>query len=383
LAVQARPAYPSEDRRVADAFNLEASICVVEELPPDFLALALHDEAKGMATNPAERHGLIFIIQRDDPSLEPAQLIANYEDGPNLLRTAVTGMTRDQLLARPIAGKWSTLEVVCHLSDSEQFFADRIKRTLAMSRPLLLGADPEPYPESVRYHDRNLEEELALVALTRRQVARILKLIPDEAWQRTAVHSEGGLVTLRQLSLHATRHLIHHVRHIEEKREALAAAARPQPAPAGASPNGGPHEVARRGDFLISTDPARLDVPLIHDFLANRSYWAAGRPLEVVRRSFASSLCFGLYQGQQQVGLARVVTDRATFAWLCDVFVLEAYRGRGLAKWLIEAVMSHPDLQGLRRVLLATLDAHGLYQRYGFTPLADPSKFMEVFRPDV
>jgi GNAT superfamily N-acetyltransferase len=291
-------------------------------------------------------------------------------------------MTRDQLVARPVAGKWSTLEVVCHVCDSEQFFADRLKRTLALDRPLLVAADPQTYTEAVRYHDRDLEEELALVALTRRQVARVLKLVPDEAWRRIAVHTEGGLVTLRQLLLHATRHLTHHVRFIEEKRQALAAA-RPQPAPVAASRTGDPHEVARRGDFLISTDPARLDVPLIHDFVANRSYWAAGRPAEVVRRSLANSLCFGLYERQRQVGLARVVTDRATFAWLCDVFVLEGYRGRGLSKWLIECVMRHPALQGLRRVLLGTRDAHGLYQRYGFTPLADPSRFLEVLRPDV
>jgi GNAT superfamily N-acetyltransferase len=139
------------------------------------------------------------------------------------------------------------------------------------------------------------------------------------------------------------------------------------------------HEVARRGDFLISTDPSLLDVPLIHDFLANRSYWATGRPLEVVRRALENSLCFGLYEGSRQVGFARVVTDRATFAWLCDVFVLEGYRGRGLSKWLLEGVMGHPVLQGLRRVLLGTRDAHSLYERYGFKPLADPDRFMEVF----
>jgi GNAT superfamily N-acetyltransferase len=146
---------------------------------------------------------------------------------------------------------------------------------------------------------------------------------------------------------------------------------------------GDPHEVARQGDFVISTAPGLLDLPLIHEFLSRRSYWAAGRPLEVARRSLENSLCFGLYERGRQVGLARVVTDRATFAWLCDVFVLEEYRGRGLSKWLMECVMRHPDLQGLRRLILATRDAHGLYQRYGFAPLADPARFLEVFRPDV
>src|SRR5206468_1689216 len=143
-----------------------------------------------MTTDPAGRHNLILTIQQDDPSLEPGQLVADYEEGPQLLRAAVAGLTGEQLLARPVAGRWSTLEVICHICDSEQFIADRLKRTLAMSRPLLLGADPGHYPEAVRYHDRDLEEELALVTLTRRQMARILKLIPAEARQRTAIHSE-------------------------------------------------------------------------------------------------------------------------------------------------------------------------------------------------
>jgi putative acetyltransferase len=173
-----------------------------------------------MATLP---HSPITAIQRDDPSLGPAQLVADYEAGPELLRAAVAGLTSAELRLRPVAGRWSTLEVVCHVSDSEQFFADRLKRTLALDRPLLVAADPQTYPDAVRYQGRDLDEELALVTLTRRQVARILKLAPDEAWQRTAVHTEGGLVTLRQLVLHATRHLKHHVRFIEEKRQALAA----------------------------------------------------------------------------------------------------------------------------------------------------------------
>jgi GNAT superfamily N-acetyltransferase/uncharacterized damage-inducible protein DinB len=338
-----------------------------------------------MATDPSGRHSLLAVIQRDDPSLLPEQLIVDYEQGPDLLRAAVAGMTAEELRLRPVAGKWSTLEVACHIADCEQFFADRLKRTLAMSRPLLLGADPDHYPETVRYHDRDLEEELAFVALTRRQVARVLKLVPAEAWQRTAVHNEGGLVTLRQLVLHATRHLKHHVRFIEEKRHALAASGSGDDRlrPGGRVASVAPHEVARNGEFLVSTDPALLDVTLIHDFLANCSYWAAGRPLEVVRRSLTNSLCFGLYEGKRQVGFARIVTDRATFAWLCDVFVLQEYRGRGLSKWLIGCVVGHPELQGLRRVLLGTRDAHGLYERYGFTPLADPTRFMEVFRPDV
>ena len=141
-----------------------------------------------------------------------------------------------------------------------------------------------------------------------------------------------------------------------------------------------PHEVDRQGDFLISTDPDLLDVAMIHDFLTNRSYWAAGRSLEVLTRAIAYSLCFGLFEGERQVGFARVVTDRATFAWLCDVFVLEGHRGRGLGKWLIKSILNHPELQDLRRFLLGTRDAHGLYEQYGFTPLAAPDRFME-FQP--
>ncbi len=132
--------------------------------------------------------------------------------------------------------------------------------------------------------------------------------------------------------------------------------------------------------FTIDTDKSRLQLDTIHRFLAG-SYWAKGIPLEVVRRSIENSLCFGVYEGDEQVGFARVVTDFATFAYLADVFVLESHRGRGLATLLMDAVISHPRLQGLRRWALATRDAHGLYARYGFTPLAAPQRFMEKHDP--
>jgi GNAT superfamily N-acetyltransferase len=146
-------------------------------------------------------------------------------------------------------------------------------------------------------------------------------------------------------------------------------------------PAGAVHEVARRGEFSVSTDPQLLDLQVIHDFLSNRSYWAQGIPLETVRRCLEGSLCFGLYENNAQIGLARVVTDRASFAWLCDVFVLEKYRGRGFSKWLMECVMAHPDLQGLRRFILGTRDAQTLYTRYGFKPV-DPTRMLEVHRPN-
>jgi N-acetylglutamate synthase-like GNAT family acetyltransferase len=135
----------------------------------------------------------------------------------------------------------------------------------------------------------------------------------------------------------------------------------------------------RNGSFVISTDPTRLDLELIYDFLTNRSYWAQGRPKQVVARSIRHSLNFGLYDGSKQIGLARVISDYATYAYLADVFVLEEYRGHSLGKWLIECVTSHPALQGLRRWTLATRDAHGLYSQYGFTPLVAPERWMEKF----
>jgi len=138
----------------------------------------------------------------------------------------------------------------------------------------------------------------------------------------------------------------------------------------------------KQGEFEISTDPARIDFSLVHQFLTN-SYWAPGVPLETVQRSIQHSLCFSVYHGPQQVGFARAVTDRATFAYIADVFVTEPYRGRGLAKWLIQCVKSHPDLQGLRRWMLATRDAHGLYQQFGFTQLSDPDPWMEIHNANV
>lgn len=136
------------------------------------------------------------------------------------------------------------------------------------------------------------------------------------------------------------------------------------------------------GPIVVDTDPARLDLAVIHSFLA-ASYWARGIPLEVVERSIRHSLCFGLYEGHVQIGFARVVTDRATFAYLADVFVLDSHRGRGLSRRLMDAVVAHPELQGLRRWMLATRDAHGLYAQYGFTALATPEPFMQRHDPGV
>lgn len=133
----------------------------------------------------------------------------------------------------------------------------------------------------------------------------------------------------------------------------------------------------QRGSYTISTDRTRIDLDTIYDYLHNTAYWCLGRPREVVERSIEQSLCFGVYAGDGQAGFARVVTDYATFAWLCDVFVLEAYRGQGLGKWLIECVVAHPALRDLGLFILATTDAHDLYRRYGsFEVLERPDKWM-------
>ncbi|HTW59385.1 MAG TPA: GNAT family N-acetyltransferase [Terriglobales bacterium] len=153
----------------------------------------------------------------------------------------------------------------------------------------------------------------------------------------------------------------------------------------------------RRGEFVVSTDPARLDLDMIHGFLTN-CYWCRGIPREVVHRSIEHSLCFGVYDvggespllaksarsgAPAQVGFARVVSDFATVAYLGDVFVLESHRGRGLSKWMMECIMQHPALQGLRRWILLTRDAHGLYSQFGFTPVKAPERYMELHRADV
>jgi GNAT superfamily N-acetyltransferase len=135
----------------------------------------------------------------------------------------------------------------------------------------------------------------------------------------------------------------------------------------------------QRGDFAISTDRARLDLDVIHSFLSTKSYWAKGIPREVVARSIEHSLCFGVYDGLgQQVGFARAISDFATYAYIADVFVLESHRGRGLGKGLMEFIVQHPALQGMRRWNLTTRDAHALYAQVGFTPLKVPERYMEI-----
>jgi GNAT superfamily N-acetyltransferase len=136
-----------------------------------------------------------------------------------------------------------------------------------------------------------------------------------------------------------------------------------------------------RDEYTISTDPAKLNLAVIHDFLANQSYWVPGISLRSVQISIEHSLNFGLYHQEKQIGFARLLTDYVRFAYLMDVFILEEYRGKGLGKWLMECVFTHQALQDVRRWMLATWDAHDLYARYGFEPLARPDRFMEKVNP--
>lgn len=138
-----------------------------------------------------------------------------------------------------------------------------------------------------------------------------------------------------------------------------------------------------RDGYEITTDQARIDVDAVHAYLSEASYWAKGIPREVVERSIRHSLSFALLCGDELAGFARVTSDRATVAYLGDVFILPAHRGKGLSKWLMECIGNHPELQGLRRWMLATSDAHGLYTQYGFTPLKAPQRWMEKHDPDV
>lgn len=136
------------------------------------------------------------------------------------------------------------------------------------------------------------------------------------------------------------------------------------------------------GEFTIDTDNARLDVDAVQAFLENDSYWAQTRTRDQTETAIANSICFGLYCGERQIGFARVVSDRATFAYIGDVYVLDEFRGQGLSKWLMETIIAHPELQGLRRWVLATRDAHGLYEKYGFHELVHPERWMERPAPD-
>lgn len=138
----------------------------------------------------------------------------------------------------------------------------------------------------------------------------------------------------------------------------------------------------RNGEYTLSTEQSRLDLYTIHHYLT-QVYWCEGIPFEVVEKAFRNSLAFGIYWGDSMVGWSRLVTDRATFAYLADVFVVPEHRGKGLSKWMMEAIVAHPELQGLRRWMLATRDAHGLYRQFGFTAMETTGRWMERHFPDV
>lgn len=139
----------------------------------------------------------------------------------------------------------------------------------------------------------------------------------------------------------------------------------------------------QRDRFSISTDPHLLDVDFVHQFLREESYWAKNIPRAVVQKCIDNALCYGVYDGNKQIGFARVITNFSTMAYLSDIFIIESYRGMGLSKWLMEVIMLHPELQGLRRWILLTLDAHELYKKIGFDHLANPEWYMEKVTPNV
>lgn len=139
----------------------------------------------------------------------------------------------------------------------------------------------------------------------------------------------------------------------------------------------------QKNGFRITTEESKMDTKYIHEFLSTKSYWAEGIPIDTVEKSIRGSLCFGVFSNERQVGFARAITDKATFAWLADVFIDDRYRGQGLGKWLMEVIISHEDLQGLRRIMLGTKDAHGLYAQYGFIPLPYPERMMTIHYPEV
>jgi GNAT superfamily N-acetyltransferase len=137
-----------------------------------------------------------------------------------------------------------------------------------------------------------------------------------------------------------------------------------------------------KGEYTITTDKSKLDINVIHHFIA-QTYWAKDIPIATMQKAIDGAMCFGVFHGEKQVGFARVITDKATFAYLADVFIIESYRGKGLSKWLMEIIVGHPDLQGLRRFLLATRDAHGLYRQFGFTTLESAENLMHIHNPDI
>jgi len=143
----------------------------------------------------------------------------------------------------------------------------------------------------------------------------------------------------------------------------------------------------QKDSFTVSTDKSLLQIVRIHHFLSTQSYWCQGIPKNVVEKAVQGSLCFGLYDGDHpehlQIGYARVITDSATFAWVCDVYIEPSYRGRGLSKWMMECLTSHPDLQSLRKIMLGTKDAHRLYEKFGFKATTTPERWMEIRRDDI
>ena len=144
----------------------------------------------------------------------------------------------------------------------------------------------------------------------------------------------------------------------------------------------GPVLEEHRGEFTVTSDPARIDMDVVYGYLS-RAYWCEDIPRQLLEHAMQNSICFGLFECERQIGFARVVSDRSTFAYVCDVFVLKSHQGRGLGTWMMQCVLKHPELQGLRRWHLTTRDAHSLYRQVGFVPVSKPERHMEIFTPDM
>lgn len=268
-----------------------------------------------------------------------------------------------QLERKYAPDKWSVRFLLHHLADAETVLFDRIRRVLSEPRQVIWAFDQDAWAKGLDYSRIPMDLSRRIYDSTRGGVIYQARLHYETEGHREFIHSETGLRTLKTEFDKVAFHNEHHLEQIELALKDY------EPS-------------AQQAEYSVSTDSSRFDIEMIYTFLTN-CYWAEGVPRDVVQRSIDHALCFGVFHGEKQVGFARVITDRATYAYIGDVFILESHRGRGLSKQLMQAIMRHPDLQGFRRWSLITNDAHGLYKQFGFTAVADPQRYMELCDPDV
>lgn len=309
----------------------------------------------------------------DLPVWMSANVIARLRGTPARMEELLLSVSDDARTRRD-GDRWAMQEHAGHLLDLEELGLGRLE-DYAAGRERLRPADilnRKTY--EANHNAQPIESILRAFRRERMELVARVEAMDEAAMSRTSLHPRlNQPMRVLDLLLFTAEHDDHHLASIAELAQKFAITSDAKPARDKANE-------WTRGDFTISTDASRLDLEIIRAFL-DRSYWAKGRPLDVIRRSIENSMSFGIYKGAQQVGFARVITDRATFAWLADLFVLEEYRGQNLSKWLMETIIAHPDLQGLRRWTLATKDAHTLYRRYGFTELKRPERWMERHDP--